>query len=83
MASLAYVPILILNAFAMASSPIAHVPSVSHLPLPIPSNPPIYLHLQNTNANMISKEIIRLSNRITDLPEEIHISIIVKLAIEM
>ena len=67
----------------MASYPVAHVPSVTHLPFPIPSNPPIYPSLQKSNANMISKEIIILSNRISDLPEEIHISIIVKLAIEM
>ena len=83
MASLAYVPILILNAFAMASSPIAHVPSVSHLPLPIPSNPPIYLPLPNANANVISKEIIKLSNRINDLPEDICILRIIKHTVEL
>ena len=67
----------------MASNPVAHVPSVSHLPLPIPSNPPIYPPLQKSNANMISKEIIGLSNRINDLPEEIHISKSNKPTIEM
>ena len=67
----------------MASYPVAHVPSVSHLPLPIPSNPPIYPPLQKSNTNMISKEIIGLSNRINDLPEEIHISKSNKPTIEM
>ena len=63
------------NAFDMASSLVAHVLSVSHLPLPIPADPPIYLPLQKSILNMISKEITRLSNQINDLLEEIHISI--------
>ena len=63
------------NAFAMASSLVARVLSVSHLPLPILADPPIYLPLQKSILNMISEEITRLSNRIEDLLEEIHISI--------
>ena len=52
------------NAFAMTSSLVAHVLSVSHLPSPIPADPPIYLPLQKSILNMISEEITRLSNRI-------------------
>ena len=63
------------NAFAMASSLVAHVHFVSHLPLPIPVDLPIYLPLQKSNLNMISEEITRLSIQINDLLEEIHISI--------
>ena len=75
-------PISILNAFAMASYSVAHVPSISHLPFPIPSNHPIYMPPQKSNVNMISKEITISSNWISDLPEEIHISIIIKPTIE-
>ena len=82
MASLAYpsqfsMPLLWLHTH------VTHVPSVSHLLFPIPSNPPIYPPLQKSNTNMISKEIIGLSNRINDLPEEIHISKSNKPTIEM
>ena len=62
---------------------VTHVPSVSHLLFPIPSNPPIYPPLQKPNTNMISKEITGLSNRISDLPEEICISRNIKPIIEM
>ena len=67
----------------MASYLIAHVPSVSHLPFPIPPNPPIYPPLQKSNTNVISKEITGLSNQINNLPEEIHISKSNKHTIEM
>ena len=61
-------PISVLNAFAMPS----HLNSLLHSPTP--SNPPIYLPLKKSNGSMISKEIIRLSNRVSDLPEEIRLS---------
>ena len=83
MASPGYLLISILNALAMASYPVTHVPSVSHLSFPIPSNPPIYPPLQKSNTNMISKEIIGLLNRINDLPEEICFSTKIKPTIEM
>ena len=67
----------------MASYLIAHVPLVSHLPFPIPPNLPIYPPLQKSNTNVISKEITGLSNQISDLPEEIHISKSNKPKIEM
>ena len=76
-------PISILNAFAMASYSVAHVPSISHLPFPIPSNHPIYMPPQKSNVKMISKEITISSNWISDLPEEIRISRNIKPIIEM
>ena len=55
----------------------------SHLHLPIPSNSPTCLPLQKSNVSMISKEITRLSNQISDLPEEIRITIKIKRTIEL
>ena len=57
--------------------------SISHLPLPIATNHPIYPLLQKSNVIMISKEIIGLSNRVNDLPEEIRISNRIKHTIEL
>jgi hypothetical protein len=59
------------------------LPPLSHLHLPTPSNPLICLSLQKSNVSMISKEITRLSNRISDLPEEMCISIINKPKFEL
>ena len=61
------------NVFIIASS-ISKYSFISYHPLPIPSNYPIYQSLQKSNMNIISKEIIGLSNRINDLPEDICIS---------
>ena len=66
----------ILNAFVMASS-------ISYLPLPILTNHPIYPLLQKSNVIMVSKEIIRLSNQVNDLPEEIRILNRIKHTIEL
>ena len=76
-------PISILNALAMSSSPVAHVPSfTSSLANPI-HDPASYMSLQKSNVSMNSKEMTRLSNWISDLPEEICISKIIKPTIEL
>ena len=80
-------PISILNALAMSSSPVVHVPSMALSLLPLPT--PICLPHQKSYVTMISKKKkekkkeTRLSNRISDLPEEIHISLIFKPTIKL
>jgi hypothetical protein len=79
----------ILNALAMSSSPVVHVPSMALSHLPLPTLLYISPFKNQTYVTMISKKKkkkkkkTRLSNRISDLPEEIHISLIFKPSIKL